>query len=286
MTERIRFSEFWFLYSQAFRQMRRLSLWMPLLLYGLLALILAFIHFYIFSPITGPLVSAWVKLIKPSFAQAFFHYPAHFVLYSMIYNFARIALSIVLEALIFGVVIDMLIALYNNRKPVFMTSFSHALKRYFALTVVWAIMIVIQVLVGLYFNNFIENVVGLPLQASPRRLIAADIARGLVAMLIYAPFVFVLPSVMQGTASWGRAIIRGISMTFRHPFVSFGLVFIPFFLIGFIPNWISSQTDKIVNNFFPEMVFYLAIAVTVLDIILYFVFLGTSVKFFMDHHDE
>lgn len=284
--ERVTLSEFLYLYTQTFRQMGRLHLWIPMLLYGLLAYLLVLLHYHLFSPLFGPLLAFWIDLVKPSLTDAYFHYPAHFILLNAVYNMGRIVLNIITEAFLFGVLSDMLISLYNNEKPAFLKSFRKSLRRYFALTAIWAVMIAVQLIIGLYFHDFIENVVGISLQASPRRQIAADVAHHLLSVVVFTLFAFMLPSIILGKESWGRSIFRAVALVFRHPIVSFCLVFLPLFVIGFIPNWLAAQTETIVNNFFPELVFYVTVATIILDMLLYFIFMGTAVKFFMDRHEE
>jgi len=284
MTDRVRFSEFRFLYGQTIRQMGRVILWLPLLIYGFLAFGIALMHYHIFSPAAGPIVAAWVNLIKPDLANLFYHYPVHFEMFPFFFGNARLAVGVITEAFLFGVFIDLMIALYRGQRPALAVSFGHALRRYFSLTVVWAVLIAVLYVVNLYFNDFIENVIGFTLKASPRRQLAASVALRGLTVLIYMPFVFMLPSIMAGAASFGEIIRRALGMFTRHPFVAFGLVLIPY-LIGLLPNWAASQSSNIVANFFPELVFYLVVISIAVDVIINFIFLGTSVKFYMDRSD-
>ncbi len=285
MTERVRFSEFWFLYNQTIRQMGRFVLWLPLLIYGLLALALALIHYYIFSPVAGPIISLWTNLIKPSLAGAYFHYPLQFEFFPFYFGYGRLLLSAVVEAFLFGIFIDLLIAIYRGQKPAFLRSVGLALRRYFFLTISWLVVIAILYLVNQYFYDFIEKILGFAMRGSPRRQIGAGAILRVLTVVIYMPFIYLLPSIIRGEASIGKVLSRAFALFGRHPFISFGIVLIPY-VIGFIPNWIFSQSTTIVENFSPELVFYLGVVTIILDILLNFIFVGAAVKFFMDRQEE
>jgi len=281
MAQRITFSEFGYLYGQTFRQVSRLKLWAPLLIQGLLMLILAFMHLYIFAPIVYPIIKVWTGLFRPELASAFFHYPSQFVFMPYFFGQAQMVVNLILEAFLFGIVIDLFVALYHGRKPVFMTSVGNALKRYFQLMVVWFILLGALYIINTYFFDFVGNVIGYSLQAAPRRRIGAEFLLRIITVVVYAAWVFLLPSIMAGAGSWMSRIKRGFTVAFRHPFIAIGLVLIPY-LIGFLPSWALANANTVVNNFSPDLVFYLILISIGLDVILNFFMLGTAVKFFMD----
>lgn len=274
-------SEFWYLYGQTFRQMGRISLWSPLLIGALLAALLAYIHYYVFSPVTGPLLDGWLRLVNAEYAPLYVHYPTQFALMPYFFGIAQILLNILVEAFLFGIVIDLLISLYRGEKPAFMVSVKHALRRYFQLAIFWAILIAVLYLINRYFNVFVEDVIGYSLQDAPRRQMMAQLAVRGLTVLAYAICIFVLPSIMIGGRSYPGTIKRGFGLFFRHPFAAFALVLIPY-LIGFIPSWLISDPNRIVANFYPELIFYLILISIGLDVVINFILLGTTLKFYMD----
>ena len=284
MVQRVRLSGFWFLYTQMIRQMGRSSLWAPLFVQAVLAILLAMVHYYIFSPITGPLVRTWVQLVNSEFADVFYSYPAHFSLLPYFFGIARMVVNILVEALLFGVVIDLLISLYRGEKPILMQSARRATGRYIQLAGTWLVVIVVLYVVNRYFNSFVEDVLGYSLRGSPRRLLMADLTLRGITILIYSAWIFMLPSIMAGGVTFGSALKRGFRLFSRHPFVAIGLVLIPY-ILGFLPSWALSNPARIVNNFTPELVFYLALISIVVDVVVNFVLLCTSLKFFMDQSE-
>lgn len=281
MAQRVRMSEFWYLYGQTFKQMGKVSLWIPLLVQAFLAMGLLFMYYYIFSPMTGSLVSSLSRLINPEFAPLLYHYPSHFALLPHFFGIVRLILSGLVEAFLFGIVFDLLIALYRGERPVFMVSVSRALRRYLKLTIVWLVLTVVLYLVNKYFNSFIEDVIGYSLQDAPRRQMMARFGSQGLTVLLYAVCIFLLPSIMAGGASFWGAVKRGFKTFGRHPIIAFGLVLIPY-LIGFLPSWVLSDPSRIVSNFYPELVFYLILVSIFVDVIVNFILLGTSLKFYMD----
>ncbi len=284
MLQRVRWPEFWFLYGRVFRQMGQPILWAPLLLQGLIALAVAVVHYYIFSPLTGPIMSGWVRLIRPDYAPLFYHYPAHFVFLPYFFGNARVIVNLLTEALLSAVMIDMLIAVYRGERPALMISFSHAWRRYLSLTLVWAVVIAVLYLVNAYFLDFVQNVLGYSLQTAPRRQFAASLLLRVLTVLIYAPAIYLLPSIMVGGRPFWGLIRRGLAVFARHPFVAAGLVMVPY-LIGLPPSWASVESEKIVASFYPELVYHLVIISVVVDVFVNFILLGTSVKFFLDQSD-
>jgi hypothetical protein len=119
------------------------------------------------------------------------------------------------------------------------------------------------------------------LQDAPRRQMFAQLAARGITVVVYAVFIYLLPSILAGGASYWESIKRGLRLFFQHPFVAIGIVLIPYF-IGLLPSWVLSDPGKIVSNFYPEMVLYLILVSIGVDIIVNFILLGTSLKFYMD----
>ncbi|MCP4568178.1 MAG: hypothetical protein GY841_11425 [FCB group bacterium] len=284
MAQRVRFSEFWFLYGQTFRQMGRLNLWLPVLILGLVAFMIMELHYYVFSPVAGPIVRAWAELIKPELAGGLTHYPGQFIVMPYFFGNARLLVNIFLEAFLFGAMIDMLIALHRGERPAFVVSFKAALRRYLPLTLVWFLLTALLYLVNIYFFDFVDKVIGYSLVEAPRRQFMASLALRGVTVLLYMPCIYLLPAIMVGGKSLGQSIKSGFAVFARHPFITLGLVLVPY-IFGVIPSIWASESVKVVTNFFPEMVYYLILISIAVDVIVNFVLLGTSVKFFMDQSD-
>jgi hypothetical protein len=281
MAQRVLMSEYWYLYGQTFRQMGRFSLWVPLIIHGALALGLALMHYHVFAPVTGSIIGGWTRLLNAEYAPMFIHYPGHFALMPHFFGTARLVINAFTEAFLFGIVLDLLIALYRGERPVFMISVSRALRRYLQLTVVWLVVIGVLYIIGRYANAFVEDVLGYSLLGAPRRLMMTQMITRGVTIIVYAVCVFLLPSIMVGGVSLWGALKRGFKMFVSHPIIAVGLVFIPY-LIGFLPSLIMSDPNKIVSNFYPELIFYLILFSIGLDVIVNFILLGTSLKFYMD----
>ncbi|MEZ5359006.1 MAG: hypothetical protein R3F48_09275 [Candidatus Zixiibacteriota bacterium] len=285
MSQAVRFGEFSFLYRQVLRQMLRIALWLPLLLQGLLTIGLAFAHENMFSTVFGPILEGWVKfLYTPEAARAFFFYPDHYLILPAIFSASTRVFSFICEAFFFAVFSDLLIALYRGEKPIIGQAFSHAFKSYIKLTVSWAVLLLVLYFVSTYFYSFLENVLGFSLHTAPRRQFLALIMLHGVNVLIYMPFIYVIPSIMAGGAAWWPAITRAVRLTIKHPFITLAIVAIPY-TIAAVPSLPLSYTRKIISIFNPELVFQLMLVVIVINILANFVLLGAAVKFFMDKNE-
>ena len=284
MAQRVRWSEFWFLYGRTFRLMGKPLLWAPVMLHGLIAIVLAFMFYNVFSPVICPLVQAWIEVIKPGFSETMNHYPTQFVFLPYFLGNTRLIVNVILEAFLFAIMIDMLIKIYRGEAISFTASFRNALRMYLQVTLTWAVLAGVLFLVNVYFNDFLEKVVGYSLENAPRRQMAASIGVRGLTILIYAPFMFLLPSIMAGEASFGRMLSRGFSVFIRHPFIAVGLILIPY-MIGVFPAWAASESGKVAAVFYPELVYYLVLFSIVVDIPVNFLLVGTAVKFYLDQSD-
>ncbi|MFH1701388.1 MAG: hypothetical protein ABIE07_12480 [Candidatus Zixiibacteriota bacterium] len=285
MGQRVQFGEFWFLYLQTIKQMKRAVLWSPLLILGLLTIGLATAHYYIFSPVLNPLLKGFLSFTYPQYKDAFFHYPNHFTLLPLILDTSVRVFSILVEALFLGVFSDLMISNYRGEKPAFSQSFGRAAKRYIKLTSVWGGLLVVLYLLSLYYYDFLTDVIGLALHQSPRRQIAVFFSLHFLAVVIYTPLIFIIPSIMVGGSSLAKTISRAFKTFIRHPFIAFGIVLIPY-VISAAPGLPLSFSNRVVEVFNPEMIFYLIITSIVVSLITNFILMGTAVKFFMDQNES
>lgn len=281
MAERIRWPEFWFLYTRTITQMRRGVVWGPFVIQGLIAFLLAAAHYYLFAPITGPLVAGWVRLIAPDYAPGFHHYPGHFILLPYYFGYARLIAAMFTEGLLFAVAIDFFASLHRGQPPLWAAAWKKALGRYLRLTIVWAIVLILLYLLNRYFFDFLQNVLGYSLESAPRRQTAMTAVLHCLTVLVYAPCLYFLPSLMLRDEKTGTAIRGALGLAWRHPFVTIGLVLLPY-LVSLPLSWAASESAKIVSSFSPELVYLLIVLSILVDVPVNFVLVGTSAKFFLD----
>ena len=281
MAQKVRFGEYVFLYNQVLRQMLRLVLWLPVFLQGGLAILLAIAHHQIFSPVISPLLHSWVQLLYPNAADAFFRFPEHYLLLPLVFSGSARIYSLIFEAFFFGVYCDLMISLYRGEKPIFMQSARKALSRYLQLALSWAVLIVILYLVSKYFYAFVEDVLGFSLHTAPRRQFLAFAALHGLTVLIYVPFIFIIPAIMAGRQGWLEAVKKGFGLAMEHPIIAFGITAVPY-TIAAIPALPLSYARRIIDVFNPELVFQIMLVAIAINIIANFILMGTSLKFFMD----
>jgi len=281
----VKLGEFIYLYRQAFRQMLRPVLWLPLLILSLAAVGLALSHYHIFSPVFGPILKFWLGWLYPEQKEAFFHYPQHFLYYPVVlYDSMRI-LSLVLEGFFLGIFSALLIALYREEKLRLGGAFRLAAGRYFQMTGIWAIMLMGQYVISLYFYDFVQIVLGYSLHTAPRRQFGAFLGLHTVIALSFMPFLYMLPSLVADRKPFWMALRRAWLLMVTHPFVTLGLVGIPYAfsaLFG-IPLSFSNQ---VVTILYPESILYMTIVAIGAGLLANFVMMATAVKFFMDQNAD
>lgn len=285
MAQKIRFSEFYYTYFSVLKLSFRPILWVPLGIQALIACALAFAHLYIFSPITGSMVQGWASLFELEVGKALIHYPGHFIVLPYLFEHSVLIFNLFFEALIFGVFLSLLIRIYRGTTYSLGQSFKESAGKYLQLAATWALVYIILYVIGRYFFEFVENVLGYSLEIAPRRKFLVTSLLHAVRLLILAPTVFLLPSIILGGVSFGGAIKRGFSFFASHPFAALGLVMVPYFIWTPLPLALS-YTDKLVRIFNPEIVFYLIIGSIFANFIANFIFLGTSLKLYLDFSDN
>ena len=285
MAQRVTWTEYVYLYGQSLRLMGRFTLWLPLLIHGLIGFLLLQMFYYMFSPVFGSLAVAVSRLINETFAPALSDYPGQFIALPYFWGTSRFWVNIVIEALLFGMVVHGMIKIYSGEKVSFGDSLKSTLQKYFQITIVWAFLSLLLYVINMHAADVINSVLGISFTGSPRRRMVLELGIRLITVLFYALFIFIIPSIMAGGERFGSAIKRGFGVFFRHPVAAFSIILIPY-LIGFLPSWLATKSDKIVANFNPEMVYYLLIVSIIVDVIVNFILLGTSVKLFIDRQAE
>ncbi len=284
MAKKIRFSEFWHAYISVLKLTLRPVLWIPLGLQAGVAICLALAHYYIFSPVTGPLVHGWASLFEVEVAKALVHYPGHFIVLPYLFEHSVLIFNIFAEAFLFGIFLSLLVGIYRGSPYSLGGSFKDSAGKYLKLAATWAILYIILYVVGRYFFDFVENVLGYSMEVAPRRKALVTLILHGLRILILAPSVFLLPSIIIGGVSFGAAIRRGLSFFTSHPFASLGLVLVPYFIWTPLPLALAFPA-KLVQIFNPEMVFYLVIGSIFANFVANFIFLGTSLKLYLDYSE-
>lgn len=281
MARKIRFSEFWYAYGSVLKLSLRPILWLPLALQAMVAVLLAVSHYYIFSPVTGPLVQAWASLFEADVARALVHYPGHFIVLPYLFEHSVLVFNLFAEAFLFGLFLSLLVGIYRGSDYSFGQSFKDAAGKYLKLAATWAVLYIILYVVGRYFFDFVQDTLGYSLEVAPRRkALVTALLHGL-RILILAPSVFLLPSIIIGGVSFGAALRRAFSFFASHPIASIGLVVVPYLIWTPLPLAMS-YPDKLVRIFNPEIVFYLVLGSIFANFIANFIFLGTSLKLYLD----
>lgn len=266
-------NQFVLLFFDTIRQVARWRIWLVLLVYYLLQwLSLYVLYDYPAGPLGGG-VARWVSLFGPQEATAFGHYPQHFLLLGKVAGWAKLALGLVLEGLVLGMVASMFYRSFGGGDTGVTTGSSFVV-RWANLIVVWLVVNGLMLAAGQI----------LPVWATPyldgsRRVLAFSfVLMPFVFTLIFSVFLLAIPSVVIYKDHAFRAIGRSVRYFFRRPLSLFGLAAV---ILGLpiLLGALASRPSGIVTSFKPELVYWILSVSLFIEMIAYFFWMGTAVRF-------
>lgn len=270
------------LFIDSLKLLGRGRIWSALLVYFILNLILLYAHYDIFCPLVYSAMSAWTKLINEAGAMVFTHYPGHFLMMPEYFHKARMALALVFEGLVLGVVAiqfrnALLAARGRDRLGV-----KSAVKSWISLLSAWLTINALTIGVSMFVPDWLAFFH----DDSPRRLMAVEfVIIPFLLTLVLALFFFAIPAIVVYRENFFRGIGRSLGIFVRRPMTSFclsGLILSGPFLVSAA----SSRSPWIVSNLHPEMVLWVLLAGLVVEMIANFFWMGTAVRFLIEDEME
>jgi len=262
-------NQFLRLFIGTFRQLGRGRIWLPLVVYFALQWLVLYAHYdYLRLPFYD-LISRWTTLFGSDMATAFGHYPQHFLLLGQFSGWAKLGVGLILEGLVLG----MVARLFHHR----FTGSEHgrsALNAWFDLVLIWVVINGLMLVSGMFLPNWLGSLIN-----SPRRLLAFNL--GLLPFLytlVFALFFMAIPMVMVRGYSGLKAIVKSVGLFFRRPFTFFCLA-MTILTFPILLGVIVSRPAGIIESFKPELVYGLLVASLVVEMIAYFLWMGTAVRF-------
>jgi len=251
-------NQFVLLFFDTIRQVARWRIWLVLLVYYLLQwLSLYVLYDYPAGPLGGG-VARWVSLFGPQEATAFGHYPQHFLLLGKVAGWAKLALGLVLEGLVLGMVASMFYRSFGGGDTGVTTGSSFVVR--------WATGQILPVWATPYLDG------------SRRVLAFSFVLMPFVFTLIFSVFLLAIPSVVIYKDHAFRAIGRSVRYFFRRPLSLFGLAAV---ILGLpiLLGALASRPSGIVTSFKPELVYWILSVSLFIEMIAYFFWMGTAVRF-------
>ena len=262
-------NQFLGLFWDTFRQLGRGRIWLPLLVYFALQWLVLYAHYDFLRPPFYDLISRWTTLFGSDLATAYSHYPQHFLLLGRFSGWAKLGVGLILEGLVLGMVARMFHHRFTGSE-----SSRSALNVWFDLILVWVVINGLMLVAGMFLPGWLG-----PVLDSPRRLLAFNLVLlPFIYTLVFALFFVAIPMVMIKGHSGLKALVKSVGHFFRRPFAFFGLAVV-ILVAPILLGVIVSRPTGIVDSFKPELVYWLLVASLVVEMIAYFFWMGTAVRF-------
>ncbi|MEW5797031.1 MAG: hypothetical protein AB1772_11805 [Candidatus Zixiibacteriota bacterium] len=266
-----RLNEFISTFLAVFRQLGQWRIWFVLLGYYLAQWLILFVHYDYPSGSLSQLMTFWVSLFGPETADAYGHYPQHFLLLGRVSYWAKLIFGLVFEGLVLGMVAGMFCERYRNPDESGKTS---RLARWFNLTLVWTIVNGLMLAAGQLLPGLAA-----PYLVGPRRIVAFSfVFMPLVFSLTFAVFFLAIPSVIMYGDDALRAVGRSIRFFLGRPITIFA--FALFILaVPILIGALASRPGGIVESFKPELVYWILVTSLISEMIAGFFWMGVAVRF-------
>ncbi len=263
------------------RQIPRGRIWLWLLIYFVIDFIVLYAHYDFTSPIFYGVINLWTGLFSDQQATGFTHYPGHFLLLPTFYDWGKLVVGVIFEGLLLGAAALLFYETFVEVDREDRFSFKRLLPSWIHL--VLAFVIINAILVG--FNLLLPNLLGGWLEYSPRRILFFQwvIMPG-VYVIVLALFFYMYSSIAVYRDNIIRALGRSLRLFGRNPITSLVLAAIVLSAPVIFSNIVSSPA-KLIRNFSPELVYWLLLIALVAEVIVHFLWMGTSVRVLIDEEE-
>ena len=266
------------LFIDTIRQFGRGRIWLLLFAYFLLNWLLLYSHYNFVSPIFYGFIKFWTGLFGNQQATGFTHYPGHFLLLPYFFGWAKFYLGVVVEGAVLGAAALMFYDSFLDVGKEDRASLKTILASWIHLVLAWLLLNGLIMLANLQLPELLEPW----LVGSPQRIMAFEfVLLPFIYVVVLALFFFMVPSVAIYRESFLKALKRSLSIFVKNPFTCFFLSLIVL-AVPILIAIINSRSAEIVQKFKPELVYWLLLVGLVVDIFLYFFWMGTAVRFLMD----
>ena len=263
------------LFLDTLKQFGRGKIWLPLFLFLGVNWFVLYAHYDFLSPAFYTIITTWSNIIGEGNSAAFTHYPSHFVLLPSLFGFAKLLTGLLFEGLILGGTAIAFRNRYLKDDSDSQVPIRSAASSWIQLVLAWVSLNSI-VLVG---EMFLPDLLDPIIQDSPRRLAAFQyVAMPLFYVTMYSLFFFAIPSIALNRINFLKGIGQSLRIFVRKPFTVFFLSVVILFP-AIIMSFLIGASPEIVEQFRPETIYWLLVVSLLADLMVFFFWMGTAVRF-------
>ena len=269
------------LFLDTLKQLINGRIWFWLLLYLVIDLLILEAHFYYTSPMLYGMMSLWTNLFTEQQVIGFSHYPGHFIMLPYFYEWGKLAVGLIVEGLLLGAVSILFYESYIDVPKEDRFKFRDLLPSWIHLILAYLIMNGIMVAASFILPSLLSDW----LTYSPRRILFFNwILMPSVYIVVVSFFVYMIPSIAVYRDNVIQAIGRSFKIFFRNPITT--LIMVVVILSGsiLISN-ILNDPVKLVDNFKPEIVYWILLFSLGVEFFMHFIWMGTTVRLLVDEEE-
>lgn len=267
------------IYVESLRAVFRFKIWLPFFLLAVMQFLLLLLFRAYVHPVVYPILSPFVDLTGDNAAAMFARYPGLYIALPYVYQWGKLILGVLFEGLAVGFTAMLFLRHFGSRKGERIdTRFTFS--RWPQLAIVWTIVTGLILAVNMWLPELFRDF----LTGSPRRLMAFEIIMRLIAVAVYAVFIYAVPAIIVYRDNLLTALKSSFTLFFRYPVFTFFVALIPY-LFTVPTSYLSSQSAMIATKFTPELVFYILTAGILVDMLVNFFLIGAVVNFMIEEGD-
>ena len=264
------------------RQFAAWRIWLLLISYFAVHWIILYMLYDFSSPVFYGPVETWSSFFDRQARIGFTHYPGHFLLLPYFAGWTKFWVALIVEGGILGLVASVVYSRMGGGLPAERLTSGRLALLWINLSAVWLVLNGLALLASRYLPELMEGFTA----KSPRMTFAVDF--GLLPatfILMWALFFVAIPIVVIYRENFLKAIGRSVALFIRNPLSSLFLaglaIFVPVLL-----NTAAGQSNFIISNFRPEMVYWVLVVAYASEILASFFWMSSSVNLLVRDEDN
>lgn len=269
------------LFFDTFRQLGRGRIWLVLGLFFLFNWLVLFAHYKAMSPVFYGPIKLWADFFGAREATGFFHYPGHFLILPILFDWAKLVVGLVLEGAVLGLVALMFFDSYLEVEKPESSPLKLVLSSWVQLILGWVLLNGLMLAATLILPQYLVDW----LWGSPRRMMVFEfgIMPGIFTLML-AMLYFVIPSIAVYGDNVLEGLKRSLGIFIRNPITCLILAF-AVILGQTLISVAAGRPVTIIEKFRPELVYWVLLAGLAVNALASFLWMGTAVRFLIDEEE-